>query len=264
MRIIRKVAVKQSDIWNMPPVTIAFLGDSVTQGCFDVFTTESNQINTVFQQHSGYPHKVGIILRGLFPRSPVNIINAGLSGDNAVHALERLERDILSHNPDLVVISLGLNDSTQGLDYLPQYEAALSEILIKLIEKEIEVIFMTQNMMNTYVSCHIKETTIRELAEKTCNIQNNGIFEQFVIAAKAVCQKHKVPVCDCYSKWKKLCSNGVDVTEQLANKINHPKEEMHWLFAISLVETMFDYEQYRDGGNNAREYTQEIYYDSEH
>ena len=53
MRIIQKVAAKQSDIWNMPPVTIAFLGDSVTQGCFDVFTTESNQINTVFQQHSG-------------------------------------------------------------------------------------------------------------------------------------------------------------------------------------------------------------------
>ena len=33
---------------------------------------------------------------------------------------------------------------------------------------------------------------------------------------------------------------GVDVTELLSNKINHPTREMNWLFAYSLVETMFD------------------------
>ena len=35
-----------------------------------------------------------------------------------------------------------------------------------------------------------------------------------------------------------LYENGVDVTELLANKINHPTREMNWLFAVSLVDTM--------------------------
>ena len=33
---------------------------------------------------------------------------------------------------------------------------------------------------------------------------------------------------------------GVNVTELLANKINHPTREFHYLFAISLLETMFE------------------------
>ena len=33
---------------------------------------------------------------------------------------------------------------------------------------------------------------------------------------------------------------GVDTTELLSNYINHPKREMHWLFASSLVDAMME------------------------
>ena len=39
---------------------------------------------------------------------------------------------------------------------------------------------------------------------------------------------------------KKLEQNGVDTTILLANRINHPTREMNWLFAVSLLETMFE------------------------
>jgi hypothetical protein len=35
-----------------------------------------------------------------------------------------------------------------------------------------------------------------------------------------------------------MAQNGVDTTELLSNKINHPIREMNWLFAYSLVEEM--------------------------
>ena len=57
-------------------------------------------------------------------------------------------------------------------------------------------------------------------------------------AAKQVCEKNHVRICDCYAKWKRLYENGVDITELLANKINHPTREMNWLFATSLLDTM--------------------------
>lgn len=239
MKIIDKLASKQHDVWNAPPVSIAFFGDSVTQGCFEIFQDENSNIETIFDQHAGYPHHVAQILALLYPKAPVQIINAGLSGDNAPHAVKRLKRDVISHNPDLVVICFGLNDSTVGLDFLPRYETALDQMMRELKEHNVEVIFMTPNMMNTHISCHLKEDWIREYAAKTCRIQTEGILEQFLSSAKRVCKKHDVPVCDCYQKWNTLYRSGVSITELLANKTNHPTRQMHWLFAMSLVETMF-------------------------
>ena len=54
-----------------------------------------------------------------------------------------------------------------------------------------------------------------------------------------VAREEGAAVCDCYSKWKRLYEGGVDITNLLANKINHPSEEMTWMLAYSLIETMF-------------------------
>ena len=68
--------------------------------------------------------------------------------------------------------------------------------------------------------------------------QNGGVLECYLENARKVCREYGVTLCDCYEKWKLLYENGVDVTELLANKINHPTREMNWLFAVSLVDTM--------------------------
>jgi hypothetical protein len=63
-------------------------------------------------------------------------------------------------------------------------------------------------------------------------------MDAYMEAAKAICSKMQIPVCDCYAKWKLLYENGVNITELLSNKINHPTREMNWLFAVDLVETI--------------------------
>ena len=55
---------------------------------------------------------------------------------------------------------------------------------------------------------------------------------------KLAIQKN-VSVCDCYKKWKKL-SETQDVTYFLANRINHPTQEMHKLFADELYKVIFE------------------------
>ena len=103
-KFIEKIVAKQNANYDNPGVTVAFLGDSVTQGCFEVYKKTADSIETVFDKKSAYHTYFAEIFSVLCPTVPVSIINAGISGGSAPHALDRLERDVLKHNPDLVVV----------------------------------------------------------------------------------------------------------------------------------------------------------------
>jgi lysophospholipase L1-like esterase len=238
MQIIEKIKAKQMDLKEKPAVTIAFLGDSVTQGCFDVYLQASGGIETYFDQENSYHRHLAKLLAMLYPTVPFNMINAGISGSRASQGLQRLEQDVLSHNPDLVVVCFGLNDCGAGAENVAEYTNALREIFARLRSAGTEVIFMTPNMMCTQVSDHIYNDVIRDCANQKSQLQNEGVLDLYMSEAKKVCAENGVPVCDCYAKWQQLYQNGVNVTELLANKINHPTKEMNWLFAISLLEQM--------------------------
>lgn len=77
MDIIREIAEKANDRQGRKTPNIAFLGDSVTQGCFEIYMTDETSIETVFGKNSAYHTYVVKILSVLFPGAPVNIINAG-------------------------------------------------------------------------------------------------------------------------------------------------------------------------------------------
>ena len=61
MKFIELLAKKQNDLYGARPATIAFLGDSVTQGCFELFES-GRAIDTVFDNKSAYSTRVSEIL----------------------------------------------------------------------------------------------------------------------------------------------------------------------------------------------------------
>lgn len=236
MEFLKKLAAKDADKYGKPPVTIAFLGDSVTQGCFEVFETGNGGIDTVYEPENNYAAKVATILRQLCPGAQLNVIAAGISGDSAPNGNNRLDRDILPYHPDLTVVCYGLNDCGGGDDGIERYTDALESIFTRLKEVGSEVIFMTPNTMNWNVSCHLTDDWARNLAKNFAERMENGTLDRYIEAAKATAEKCGVPVVDCYAKWKSMEAAGVNTTELLANKLNHPTREMHWLFAWMLVE----------------------------
>lgn len=240
MKIIELLKQKQEGLIKNKPVTIAFLGDSVTQGCFECYLTGPDSLQTVFDYKSAYSTRVREILNLLYPSVQINIINSGVSGDSAPVGLQRLERDVLSYNPDLVLISYGLNDSTGGKEGIGKYTSALEEIFSQLKKKNIETIFLTQNYMNTKTSPHLKEELFINLSKTFANeVQNSGVLKDYFETAKKLCEKYGVKICDLYSVWEQLEKSGVEVTELLANKLNHPIREFHYYMAIKIIETMF-------------------------
>ncbi len=239
MKITEKLAARQNDLHGSAPVTVAFLGDSVTQGCFECYINEQGKIDTVFEPEAGYSAKLRHILQTLYPRAQINFINAGISGDSARGGLARMERDVLAFSPDLTVVSFGLNDCGGGTEKLPKFAERLRSIFEALQKKGSEVIYLAPCMTNTYVSSQIKDDALREIAEAQAKRENDGVLEMYVDEAKQVARSCGVRVCDCYHKWKRMQACGVDTTSLLANSINHPKREMHWLIAHALTETIF-------------------------
>ncbi len=104
----------------------AFLGDSITDG------------NT-------YPSFVREALMNA--RLPGMVaINAGIGGDTAKGMRARLERDVLAYKPTLVTLSVGANDSLQGVS--PEaYEADVRAIAAKLKQEGVPLILLTPNLM---------------------------------------------------------------------------------------------------------------------
>ena len=214
MKIKERFLKELDELKENGPITIVAFGDSVTHGAFgegeiDHESVYHNRLRQKMNQKHAY--------------MPVNVINAGIGGFTAKESIGRIEKQVLSHNPDLVIVCFGLNDVNGELD---DYTNSL------------QLIFMTPNMMNTRVD----EDTAPHLVEYATHIaevQNGGRMDLYIEHAISLAKEMGVPVCDCYGEWKKL-SKTQDVTKLLANRINHPKKEMHELFANKLFEMIFE------------------------
>lgn len=211
---------------------IAFLGDSVTHGAFECIQGDS--AGCIFDMDAVYHERLRRMLLTVNPWLPVSIINAGVAGDNAIMGLARLERDVISHKPHICVVNFCLNDLSETVE---EYVAALREIFTLLMAADIRPILLTPSMLNTYV--HPDTIPMyRDFAAVTAGWHQSGVMDGYVEAAKTLAAELGVAVADAYAKWKALEAEGMDVTENLANYINHPSRELHQLFADALFETL--------------------------
>lgn len=224
MHIKDKLQLDRAGLEEHGPITIVAFGDSVTHGAL---SAGENNYETV------YWNLLKQKLNAVRNYMPVNVINAGIGGITAKKSLPRLEKQVLKHEPDLVIVCFGLNDVNGELqDFL----AALREIFAKCLASGADVIYLSPNMLNTYVA---EDTEARwlEYAAKTAVMQNEGRMDSFIEGAMALAREMGVTVCDAYGAWKEK-SKTEDVTMLLCNRINHPSKEMHHLFADLLFEAV--------------------------
>lgn len=209
---------------------IVFLGDSVTEGCFEL-TNCPGGFDVIYDRENCYVSYLKQRLTQAFPEKNIEVINAGISGNTTEQGLERFDRDVLRHNPDIVVICYGLNN---GCSRNPQgFADTLNAIFDKLNARNIPGVFMTPNMYNTYIHSEVLDCLVG-MAEDCAACQNSGDMDQVMAAGIAAAEAKKITVCDAYGVWKKLEEYGVDTTALLSNKLNHPSRKMHKLFADML------------------------------
>ncbi len=98
------------------PITIAFLGGSITAGC----NASSKETRYVELVHAWF--------RCRFPSSTVKCVNAGVGATTSLIGAHRVERDVLSHNPDLVVLDFAVNDS-EAFIFRESYESLVCRLM---------------------------------------------------------------------------------------------------------------------------------------
>lgn len=243
MNITTLLKQKNDAPYENRPVTIGFLGDSVTNGCFEVvpaiLPTGEESADVIYDARNGYTAKLHQILNMLYPRAQINIINAGISGDCAHGGLARMDRDLLPYKPDLTIVAFGANDCGCKEEGLARYHDSLVEIVRKLKEAGSEVILMTEHLICSKLHTQLKGEVLRQIGKDLSANFHAGYLDMYLDQMRLVAKEEQVALCDVNAKWKALYNAGVDTDDLLCNYLNHPTRDMHWLFAVSLAETIF-------------------------
>jgi lysophospholipase L1-like esterase len=64
-----------------------------------------------------------------FPKAKVRFVNACIGGTNSLFGAIRVQRDVLSHKPDLVIVEYAVNDNHPVPMFWSSYEGVLRQIL---------------------------------------------------------------------------------------------------------------------------------------
>ncbi|PAD44083.1 hypothetical protein CHH54_03655 [Bacillus sp. 7520-S] len=216
---------------------IAVLGDSVTAGHFEWLidpaelfkgTVEgATEASTAPPIISGplevtdvrevYHERFRLKLIDKYEETSVSVLNAGIAGDDILGMERRLSRDVINCQPDLVLINGSLNWPVDLS--LSIFEEALQRIVKRIqAETEADIILMTPN------------------AEGSSPFNPNGsTLPERVEIIRRVATEEGTCLCDTYAVWAEFLEMGYDVTQMLANKINHPSKAGHEVYAIELM-----------------------------
>lgn len=112
-------------------VNIVFHGHSVPAGY---------HVTPDVRPFESYPHLVHRELKRRYPHAVINVIVTAIGGENSASGAERFERDVLRHQPDLVLIDYALNDRRLSI---AEAEAAWGSMIRACEEAGIPVVLLT-------------------------------------------------------------------------------------------------------------------------
>ncbi|MCB5956361.1 GDSL-type esterase/lipase family protein [Enterococcus sp. CWB-B31] len=147
---------------------LVLFGDSITAGFFD---------------EPASPILTNLVKEGLEAQkiTDIAIINAGIPGDTTSGGLKRMEKDVLSKEPDMVTIFFGANDCSDSRPIdVQEYGENLSQ-MINSIGKE-KVVLFTPPFVDSARQPDRQDEEIR----------------RFVAKAKEIGEQQEVPVVDIY------------------------------------------------------------------
>lgn len=119
------------------PICVAAIGGSITAGGQNTKDPERR-----------YVRQVAAWFEKTFPGLKVRFVNAGIGATNSGYGAARVQRDVIAHQPDLVIVEYAVNDST-GAQMDDCYEGVLRQLLVSSTNRAvIELFFMHKDGKN--------------------------------------------------------------------------------------------------------------------
>lgn len=99
-------------------ICVAAIGGSITAGGLQTKDPKNR-----------YVARVAAWFTQAFPQAKVRFVNAGIGGTNSLYGAMRVQRDVLSKQPDLVIVEYAVNDNHPVPMFWASYEGVLRQIL---------------------------------------------------------------------------------------------------------------------------------------
>ncbi len=99
-------------------ICVAAIGGSITAGGLQTKDPQNR-----------YVARVAAWFTQAFPQAKVRFVNAGIGGTNSLYGAMRVQRDVLSKQPDLVIVEYAVNDNHPVPMFWASYEGVLRQIL---------------------------------------------------------------------------------------------------------------------------------------
>lgn len=112
-------------------IHIVFHGHSVPSGYF-----KTPKVNLL----AAYPQLVYREIAHHYPYAVINVITTAIGGENSLGGMERFEKEVLNHRPDVLFIDYGLNDRGIGIE---ASEKAWGNMIEKSLSLGIKIILLT-------------------------------------------------------------------------------------------------------------------------
>lgn len=228
-RWYERIAQKAAAPAQAPVLTVAF-GDSVTQGVM-----EHGRLCRAEVYHA----RLQRCLEERHGQTTFSTINAGVSGSSATQALDRLERDVLRHGPDLVLVAFGLNDCLDGPAGEGRFEASLRRICRAVhAETEADLILLTPPSMARHRHEERIHPAHREVADRIIGAQNEGFLDRYAEIVRRVADEEQTGLADVHAAWQTMIAQGRDTDLLLCNGLNHPDEEGHRIISEVILSSL--------------------------
>lgn len=218
------------------PLRIVAFGDSITNGAGLPEEAEGAAFREIVQRELA--ERLG---------TPVEVVNAGVNGDVVTLAVDRIDDDVLAHDPDIVTIMFGGNEAgfyrpeTNGFADTPRvslkaFEATVGKIVDRLQAKGITVVLMTcPPMTERYWGMHLQPYQEHGI---------NFLVKDYAQAMREVAAQKGVALVDVYRRFQEDPATRDYFPDGL-----HPDARGHRVIADVLVDRLARVLDKNAGGN---------------
>lgn len=128
---------------NNEAITFGVIGGSITQGTGAQTSQENYAYRTMAWWVKAFPTA----------SSKLNYVNAGIGATGSYIGVHRAERDLLSKNPDVVIVEFSVNDTDPTLNF-QSYDSLVRRILEQDNHPAVILLFMTQDNGTSLYETH--------------------------------------------------------------------------------------------------------------
>lgn len=183
------------------------------------------------------------LLAEAFPH--VKFLNKGVGGNTTTMAAERFSADVLAHQPKVVVIQFGINDSavdvwkkppaTESRVSLDDYEKNLRSFVTQLQANGSKVIFMTPNQ--TRWSPKLRKLYGHAPYDPNSPQGFTKVLQTYAERMRSVARDMNVPLVDIYAEYDAAELKNSPCEDLLLDGM-HPSSKGHALVAEKLKPTL--------------------------